>query len=621
MFITVPAIMICNNNITPVTGSVTSSIWIRWKVPLTALLLGIAAFVSYQSCITHKFLNYDDQRVLLKHPELYNQPDATSTFKAIIFDNYPREEPLLIRDLSWALDSRIFGYRNPSGAHFGNVLIHSVVMALLFVFILIATNNYKIALTATILSLVPAVHVEPVVWVMGRKDLLVSCFGLLAMISAMRMFDTRGRLSKSLYYTATLLFIILALLSKISAVVFPLALITLYALRSYLCGKRLPNASLPWKHILYSVIIFIPHLVISFIVYKWYYRILTEYGIMDRGYSASYLEHLRNLLVINPLVFWRYMQNLFVPADLSLFYNWPSVVSVFTGYHIAISAITIISGICLAIFLLFKRKDLFCYFLIVAILMIPYLNIVYFGIWVANRYIYFASLFLLMAIATVAVELMNSYSKKVAVVVVGLLTVFCVYNSLNKNSYIKVWQNDETLWIYESGMSDPRPEAFENLGSYYYTQGLNTTDMELRKLYFAKVKDTIEIARIKLGDSPKDKPLPILYRLLFLDALIGIVQNDSPQDQLESLMLVEEIRPDFNAVLWQLTVFYYKEAIKAKKSNQQKELVYKSLVWYRKYLEIVKHDSSARKKARAVREEYLRDFPFIKDKINKLNSE
>jgi len=617
MIITVSSIMIHNNN-HKITGERTSvHIWFRWKVPLTALLLGIAAFVSYQSSITYKFLNYDDKRVLLDHPELYNQPDAASTFKAIVFDNYPREEPLLLRDLSWALDSRIFGPKNPAGAHFGNVLLHAIVITLIFIFVLAAADSYKTALIAALLALSPAAHVEPVVWVMGRKDLLVSSFGLLAMISTLRMSDTDSKTSKSLYYSATLLFIVMALFSKISAVVFPLALITLYALRSYLCGRRLPNAPLQWRHILYSVIIFTPHLIISFMVYKWYHGILSAYGIMNRGYTATTLEHLRNLLIINPLVFWRYMQNLFLPSNLSLFYNWPNIISEFSACHIAISVMTVISGICLTTFLLLKRKDLFCYISIIAILMIPYLNIIYFGIWVANRYIYFASLFLLTVIATIATGLMNS--KKNTAIVAVFLIVFCGYNTINKTSYIKVWQNDETLWTYECGQPDPRPESFENLGSYYYTQGLQTTNTDVRESYFSKVKEVIEAGRVKLGNSPKDNPSPILSRLLFLDALMSIVQNETPRTQLEKLMLVEKIKPDFDAALWQLTVFYYKEALKPENSDRQKALVYKSLMWYRRYLEVAKKDSGTKKKDKAVREEYLHDFPFVKDEINKLN--
>jgi hypothetical protein len=522
--------------------------------------------------------------------------------------------------LSWALDSRIFGFSNPAGAHIGNVFVHSIVIALLFILILTATENYKTALITSIMALSLAVHVEPVVWAMGRKDVLVACFGLLTMITTIRMLDTNSKLSKILYYFATLFFLVLALFSKISAIVFPLTLMVLAGLRPYLSGNRLPDVSLPWQRILHSVILFIPHLIISFFVYKWYQSILTAYGIMDRGYNATVLQHLRNLIIIDPLVFWRYIQNLFIPYNLSLFYSWPNVTSTFSPYHIALSILTIITGIGLTIFLLVKRKDLLCYLMITAILMVPYLNLVYFGIWIANRYIYFSSFFLLTAIATIAVSLLNSTSKTARIIVTSLLIIFCGFNILSKSSYIKVWKNNETLWTYETGLSNPRPEAFENLGNYYYTAAVKESDQTMRNLYFSKVKETIELARISLGNAPADKPLPILYRMLFLDALINIAQHTPPEKQLAALMKVERLNPGFDSVLWQLTVFYYKEAIKTKDAEQQKKLAYTSLMWYRKYLNVAKNDSMLIKKDHAIRAEYMRDFPFIKDELNTMNT-
>ena len=605
-----------DNNMTTISNN---KIWLKWRSPITALFLGVLSFISYQSAITYDFLNYDDKRVLTDHPELYNQPTVSATLKAIILENYPREEPLLIRDLSWSLDSRIFGFKNPRGAHLGNILLHSLATSLFFIFILVATRTYLTALIASIIAVTLAVHVEPVVWVMGRKDVLVACFGLLVMIATIRMIDTSKKGAKIFYYLTTVLFIVLAFFSKISAIVFPLALMVLAGLRPYLCGKLLHNDTLPWRHIIRSILLFIPHLIISFMVYKWYHGILSAYGIMDRGYDATGVEHLRNLLVIDPLVFWRYMSNLFIPTNLSLFYNWPSISSDFAWYHIALSVVTILVTIGLFIFMLIKRKDLLCYFLIFTVLMIPYLNLVYFGIWVANRYIYFSSLFLVAAIATILTQLISSHSKYVRGMVVLLLIILCTFNVLNKSKYIQVWENDEILWTYEIGLSDPRPEAFENLANHYYTAGLQAADIESRNYYFAKVDVLIEKARYRLGNSPKERPLPLLYRILFLDALMSIARHDPWEKQLATLTTVENLNPGFDAVLWQLTVLYYKQAIKTKNIESQKELVDTSLMWYKRYINVVKKDSNSRHKDKAVRAEYLRDFPFAKEKLNELD--
>src|SRR5260370_11833642 len=96
---------------------------------VTALLLVIAAWVIYFPSIWYGYVYYDDVRILKDHPELYGQPSLSADLRAIFINCFPREEPLLIRDASWAIDSRIFGFGNPLGYHLGNVLLHRIAVA------------------------------------------------------------------------------------------------------------------------------------------------------------------------------------------------------------------------------------------------------------------------------------------------------------------------------------------------------------------------------------------------------------------------------------------------------------------------------------------------------------
>src|SRR5215468_11976456 len=148
---------------------------------LTGVLLALAAWGMHLPSIQYDFAYYDDVRVLKDHPELYGQPDFDVNLRSIFVTAFPREEPLLLRDVSWALDSRLFGFGNPFGYHLGNVLLHGVVVAVLFGFLLTTTRRYGLALAIAIGYLVLAVHTEPVAWIMGRKDILSTLFMLLAL--------------------------------------------------------------------------------------------------------------------------------------------------------------------------------------------------------------------------------------------------------------------------------------------------------------------------------------------------------------------------------------------------------------------------------------------------------
>ncbi|HUZ08068.1 MAG TPA: hypothetical protein VMV89_11340, partial [Candidatus Paceibacterota bacterium] len=98
--------------------------WLRrHRNLLTGLLLMLAAWAMYLPSARYGFVYYDDVRILRDHPELYGQKTLRADLHAIFLANFPREEPLLLRDVSWALDSRIFGFGNPFGYHLGNVLL------------------------------------------------------------------------------------------------------------------------------------------------------------------------------------------------------------------------------------------------------------------------------------------------------------------------------------------------------------------------------------------------------------------------------------------------------------------------------------------------------------------
>ncbi|MBT7068570.1 MAG: hypothetical protein HN919_19905 [Verrucomicrobia bacterium] len=583
----------------------------RFRVAVTAALIGMAAFQIHRVCATYDFLNYDDGRVLVDHPELYNQATLGQSLKAIGVTYFPREEPLLLRDLSWAVDSRIFGFGNPHGFHAVNVLWHAAVMALFFLFVLQLTRRYGVALLAAGLALPLAIHVEPVAWIMGRKDLMVTAFGLLMLIAVARMLDSPTRRRQLVYYVASLLLLGLALVSKISAIVLPLVAMLLALLHNHLRGKQAPAAPLRATDAVRAVLLFLPHLALSFAVYRWYRHILTAYGLLDRGYTAGPLQHLGTLAVLNPLVLLRYLHNLLAPPAMRLFYTWPSLNTPLTGWHTLLSLLVILTLLIGIVGLYRRRKDLLFYLLAGMVLMVPYLNIVYIGIWMANRYIYFASLFLLVALATLVMEGMTRQPTRVRVGLVLLLAGFIILNGTRQFAYRPHWRNNAQLWSYEMTRPNPDPEAFIRLASHAYTQGIRATDPTERARHFATVSATRAAACARFTPDQT-------YRLLFLEALMRIVRQEPAADRRAALEAVAAINPTFDAVLWQLTVFYYTEALKQEDPEARDAMARRALDSYRRYSEQTPHDAAFLQRDASIRREFLTDMPFLKDAIEAL---
>jgi hypothetical protein len=242
----------------------------RHRNLLTGLLLMLAAWAMYLPSLRYDFVYYDDVRILRDHPELYGQANLSEDLQAIFVTSFPREEPLLLRDVSWALDSRIFGFGNAFGYHLDNVLLHGIVVALMFAFLLGTTRRYGFALAVSIAWLVLAVHTEPVVWIMGRKDILSTLFMLLTLCAQTRRLATAGNRACCGWYLITLACFMCGLLSKISVLTFPLVLFLHAVFLPYLNGERPTNGAFRCgRALLKEIFLFIPAFVASVLVYGW----------------------------------------------------------------------------------------------------------------------------------------------------------------------------------------------------------------------------------------------------------------------------------------------------------------------------------------------------------------
>jgi len=93
--------------------------------------------------VGYEFVGFDDTRVLGGHPSLYNEDSLFSSIREIFSGYFPREEPLLVRDLSWAIDARLYGFDNPFGYHFGNVVLNAFNVGLLYLLLRRTTRAYS----------------------------------------------------------------------------------------------------------------------------------------------------------------------------------------------------------------------------------------------------------------------------------------------------------------------------------------------------------------------------------------------------------------------------------------------------------------------------------------------
>ncbi len=198
----------------------------------TGLLLSILFFIAYLPSLDFGFFVDDDVYVGLRNRVLPMIDSSTLWRLAIAKAN--EWEYLPFRDLSYWLDMRFLGYE-PMAFHASNLIWYGVCCCGVFQFTkkffhlhtgaTLDRTKYFASL-ATLLFVVHPAHVEAVVWISGRKDILATAFFTYAGSCYLHAIE-RGWSLKGLAISCVLC--LMALFSK-SVAVFCVPILSLMAL-------------------------------------------------------------------------------------------------------------------------------------------------------------------------------------------------------------------------------------------------------------------------------------------------------------------------------------------------------------------------------------------------------
>jgi tetratricopeptide (TPR) repeat protein len=186
-------------------------------------LLLVIGMIAYGPCLTGGYI-WDDHLLAEQHAVSTGQAPWTRAFSQEMYagtrTNYYR--PLVL--LSYRLQGARDAFR-PLKLHVMNVVLHVTVGFLLFCFLRRLTQDDFVGLFTSALFVLHPIHTEAVAYISGRADILVALFvmGSLLCLVAPERYGERPLLLLGLRGSALLLFAA-ALLSKESAVVFPVLL-------------------------------------------------------------------------------------------------------------------------------------------------------------------------------------------------------------------------------------------------------------------------------------------------------------------------------------------------------------------------------------------------------------
>jgi tetratricopeptide (TPR) repeat protein len=418
-------------------------------IPIAVLVA--VTFAVYGGALSHEFLlNWDDSLYVTDNETIrgITGEHVKEAFSRFYVGNYA---PVQI--ISYMIDYSVGGLR-PGMFILSNVLLHAMNGLLLYWLLIRITQRRGIGFLAACVFLLHPVQVESVAWISQRKNLL-ALFFFLASFHAYLSYRVAEKRMRALSYTVSVAAFALALLSKSVAIVLPLVLFL------YDWCYRDPSGRPKW---LANKIPFLLIAGAALVV-----ALQSQLPEHDGGRMSYAIEGPLSVFYTMLTVLVRYFKILFWPTELSALYMPPMKLGMDTT--VALSALFAVALAVLGLYLYRRRKELFFWYALFFIGLLPVSQIVPLVTFMNDRYLYFpmvgASAFVVLAASSPA-DTVSPVRKGTVAVVLGLLILPLPWLSWQRTF---VWSNDVSLWMDVARKTPESPLAWNGLGMSYVDAG------------------------------------------------------------------------------------------------------------------------------------------------------
>ncbi|MCD4723722.1 MAG: hypothetical protein K8R63_02685 [Bacteroidales bacterium] len=413
-------------------------------------------FLVYLPSLNNGFTNWGDLEQVLENKDVHSLSFANTSkiFSSTYIGMY---QPFTTQVYSF-----IYAIFGPAARvfHASGLFLH--LINVLLVFFLVRSFSRKDApalITAALFALNP-LQAESVSWISAMGNLLYTSFFLAGLITYLRFIRKRHRVD----YLLTLLLFILSLLSKSTALTFPVVLI----LADFFFRRKL-NVKLILEKI--------PFLLLSFLA-----GMVIIYAREEAGHiihiAERYSELERVLMIVYALAF--YIARLFVPTGLSAFHPYPETAQLPPEFFIA-PLIPL-----MFIFLLFRlrgeiRRQVMAGFVFFFITIAIVLVIIPFGDQVVKeRYVYLPSSGLYYGFAVLLLFFTETRRKRVwlpATIIIIAMLIFSVMTF----SRAKTWHDSFSLWEDVLDQYPHDSTALIKYGKAWQEKEISTPTLKLRR--------------------------------------------------------------------------------------------------------------------------------------------
>jgi tetratricopeptide (TPR) repeat protein len=456
-----------------------------------------------------------------------------------------------VRELSYAIDF-YFWKLNPLGYHITNIFFYALTCIMVFLTLgevsrhlregVEAASHFRVALFGALLFAVHPVHVEAVAWLAARKEVLQGFFFFSAFYLYLKAREEVGR-RRVLSLGLGLFAILLATLSKPSAIVFPVVLLVYEIARN-----RETWIQFVKKHWLFFVC--------STGISVLFVSILIQVMIDAGGVKPYRGGSLFNNFLVSFYAFLYNIKLLAFTVNYSASYTIDLPQPFLGPRTLAVLFITLLF-FALSLWSLRRSKIFFFAFFFFVVTVLPFLNLVPSSTILADRYVFIASFaycFLLGVGFDRLCELRlarfsEGFPRLLAMTLFLFLLVGYSLMTIRQNT---IWQNSLTLWA-DAVEKSPKSNTANAL------MGVVCMDLGMDQEAVKYLERAVEI-------------LPYDYQSR---NNLGIVYGRSgePEKALREFAMAMHLRPDADTIKINLAVFY-----QGQKEYENAERVLKYLI-------------------------------------------
>ena len=477
---------------------------------LVALALAVLMLLIFGQAVRYGFVSFDDDRYVDHNPALTAGLSAQGWHWAFTTNlthlNESAEywEPLTL--LSRLADFEAWGF-DARGHHATSVLLHLAAACALFGALQRITGAVWRSAMVAALFLIHPMHVEPVLWLSARKDLVNGLFYILTVWAYAWYAERPGWRRYALVFGACLA----ANMSKPMAVSLPLVLLLL---DFWPLERWLPDGK-NWRRqlgrlVLEKVPLFVVSIgvsVLAFVVQK------------DIGAMADDVLPLGWRLGNAALACATYFAKAVVPVNLAFFYPHPG-----RDLNVPLAAAAVLGLLAASVAALEqtrKRPWLTVGWFWFLVVLAPVSGVIQIGDQaLADRYSYLAFIGLFIAAVWQVADWVREpriVSARAAALLAGAVVVVF---SAAAFSQVRTWRNSETLFSHALDVTDENYLAHFNLGALLFEQGRKKEGwaemQEARRIRGPFLRRQLAAADEALSRGSFTEAVPRLVRVLML---------------------------------------------------------------------------------------------------------